>query len=95
MKKRPGYWHLPRIPAAALAYLIRRTAPVGQEACAYPNPFSITLSHYLTQAGPVSVKVYNNLGSKVRPLRMATEATGSPSCASMSATWPAAATSSA
>lgn len=53
--------------------------PASQETSAYPNPFSgsTTLSYYLAQGGPVSVEVYNNLGSKVRTLRVATEAAGS------------------
>lgn len=53
--------------------------PVSQETSAYPNPFSgsTTLSYYLAQDGPVSVEVYNNLGSKVRTLRVGTEAAGS------------------
>jgi len=63
-------------PASAEA---ASAVPVSQETAAYPNPFSgsTTLSYYLAQDGPVSVEVYNNLGSKVRTLRVATEAAGS------------------
>ncbi len=72
-------------PAAAAARTSGTAAPAalapaaGTEATsAYPNPFSgsTTLSYYLAQDGPVSVEVYNTLGSKVRTLVAGTEAAG-------------------
>lgn len=54
-------------------------AASSKETSAYPNPFSgsTTLSYYLAQDGPVSVEVYNTLGSKVRTLVVGNETAGS------------------
>ena len=63
-------------PAAARG--TAAAASVTPEAGAYPNPFTTTttLSYYLTKDGPVSVEVYNTLGSKVRTLVVGTETAG-------------------
>ncbi|GAA4503918.1 hypothetical protein GCM10023172_29570 [Hymenobacter ginsengisoli] len=54
-------------------------AAPSTETTAYPNPFtgSTTLSYYLTQDSPVSVEIYNTLGTKVRTLLVGNETAGS------------------
>ena len=68
----------PAATTATVASTPSAAAMLTKETVAYPNPFTgaTTISYYLTQEGPVSVEIYNNMGRKVQTLVSGNEAAG-------------------